>query len=80
MSTYIIFLLLFQVDEVLAEYILDDETYKTLMASMDDMATRGMIPEKRAKSSLKMFPTYVRHLPNGSGEMEAFVVLTTMCI
>lgn len=55
-----------RIDEILQPYMLDNATYEKIVEVLDVAMTKGMIPDQKDQSSLKMIPTYVRALPNGS--------------
>ena len=59
---------LFQVAQVTQCLCLSDDQLHEIMRIMDDQMNKGLGKETNASASIKMFPTYVRHLPDGSGK------------
>lgn len=56
-----------QVENVVKPFILSDADYEKLMGVMLDNFERGLGKETNAKADVKMFPTYVRAVPDGTG-------------
>ena len=50
------------------EFRLDDETYRRIMTLLEEELQKGLSRENHEKADIKMFPTYVRALPDGSGK------------
>lgn len=55
-----------QVSEFLKPYTLDDSCYVRLMNVLLNEMENGLSAKKNASAIVKMFPTYVRGLPNGT--------------
>ena len=51
----------------MSEYVLEDATYEKVMNLIEEQMNLGLNPASNAEADLKMFPTYVRSLPNGTG-------------
>ena len=62
----------FQIEDVLREYILSDDKYSRVCELLLQEMHKGL--EKKEGGDLKMFPTYVRSLPDGSGKCECVCV------
>lgn len=54
------------VENVVKPFILSDATYEKLMGVMLDNFERGLGKETNAEADVKMFPTYVRAVPDGT--------------
>lgn len=61
--------LLVQVEQILAEFQLQEEDLKKVMRRMQKEMDRGLRLETHEEASVKMLPTYVRSTPEGSGTM-----------
>ena len=57
----------FQIEAILKDYILDIATYKKISALLDNECRKGLSPATNDAASVKMYPTYVRGLPDGTG-------------
>jgi len=55
-----------KLDGLKKELLLDDETYVKVMKILDEEMTKGLNRDTNADAVIKMFPTYVRRLPDGS--------------
>ena len=53
--------------QILSKYTLEHEVYVTVLKKIEEQMNLGLKPDTNAKADLKMFPTYVRSLPNGTG-------------
>ena len=60
--------LVFQIDELMKDFRLTDETYMDIMKLLNEEMNKGLSKNTHHMASVKMFPTYVRSLPNGAGE------------
>lgn len=60
-------LLLIQVEQILAEFQLQEEDLKKVMRRMQKEMDRGLRLETHEEATVKMLPTYVRSTPEGSG-------------
>ena len=49
-------------------YELEAEQYEKVSSILDDEFNLGLSRETNARAAIKMFPTYVRAVPDGSGE------------
>ena len=56
-----------QVEQILAEFQLQEEDLKKVMRRMQEEMDRGLRLETHEEASVKMLPTYVRSTPEGSG-------------
>lgn len=56
-----------QVEQILAEFQLQEEDLKKVMRRMQKEMDRGLRLETHEEASVKMLPTYVRSTPEGSG-------------
>ena len=57
-----------QIDEVMKDFRLQDETYVEIMKLLDAEMGRGLGKQTHNDSTVRMFPTYVRRVPNGQGQ------------
>lgn len=55
-----------EVDKILAELTLSDETLRKIMELMNAEMEKGLHPDTHDRADIKMFPTYVRSIPDGS--------------
>lgn len=55
------------VEQILAEFQLQEEDLKKVMSRMQKEMDRGLKLETHQEASVKMLPTYVRSTPEGSG-------------
>jgi hypothetical protein len=62
-----------QIEQILTKFKLNKESLNKVMSSMLDEMRKGLHPETHDTADVKMFPTYVRTLPDGneSGEILA---------
>ena len=51
----------------MTDFRLTDETYERIMGLLDEEMTRGLGAQSHQISTVRMFPTYVRSVPDGSG-------------
>ena len=56
-----------QVENVVKPFILSDDDYKKIMDVMMDNFERGLGKDTNENAAVKMFPTYVRAVPDGTG-------------
>ena len=56
-----------QVEQILAEFRLQEVDLKKVMRRMQKEMARGLRLETHEEASVKMLPTYVRSTPEGSG-------------
>jgi len=56
-----------QIDEVLKDYIHEENTYVKIHDLMNKEMDRGLSRSGHDHASVKMFITYVQSLPDGSG-------------
>lgn len=59
---------LFQVDRFLYDMRLSDETLLDIMARFQAEMQKGLGKDTNPTASVKMLPTFVRAIPDGSGE------------
>lgn len=57
-----------QVENLVRPFILKDEDYKRLMDIMLGEFNKGLGKETNPTAKVKMYPTYVRDVPDGSGK------------
>ncbi|KAK6185108.1 hypothetical protein SNE40_007416 [Patella caerulea] len=57
-----------QVENIVKPFILDDAVYKRVCDVMLDNFNKGLGKETNAEARVKMFPTYVRSVPDGTEE------------
>jgi hexokinase len=57
-----------QIEGILSEYIHGPDTYKHVQSLLLKEMEKGLARETNAEAAIKMFPTYVRALPDGSGK------------
>lgn len=63
-----------QIEERCAELILSEEQLREVADRMLTEVNRGLAKETNKEATVKCFPTYVRELPNGTGnEIDAIV-------
>jgi len=55
-----------EVDRILDQLTLSDETLKKIMSLMNAEMEKGLHPDTQDQADIKMFPTYVRSVPDGS--------------
>ena len=55
-------------------YILSDDVYNKVMDILNNDMDTGLGKKTHENAIVKMFPTYVRSLPNGTGKIEDFAV------
>ena len=58
---------MFQIENYMQKYVLDNDTYEKVSKILLQEMEKGLHKETNADAKVKMFPTYVRHLPDGSG-------------
>ena len=51
----------------MTDFRLTDETYERIMNLLDDEMKRGLGAQSHQMSTVRMFPTYVRSVPDGTG-------------
>lgn len=59
-----------QVDNVLNELRIDNEGYVNVMDIMTRAFNKGLSRKYNAEAAVKMFPSYVRSVPDGTGKLE----------
>lgn len=59
-----------QVENLVRPFILKDEDYKLLMDIMLGEFNKGLGKETNPTAKVKMYPTYVRDVPDGSGKTQ----------
>ena len=59
---------IFQIEQYMKQFDLDDATYEKVSATLLAEMELGLGRTSNASAVIKMFPTYVRALPDGSGE------------
>ena len=62
------FFLSFQVENILRPFNLTDDDYRKIMDLFLDNFNKGLGKETNPTARVKMYPTYVRSVPDGSGE------------
>lgn len=58
----------FQIDEIMKDFRLTDATYSDIMELLEKEMVKGLSKNTHASSTVRMYPTYVRNIPDGSGE------------
>lgn len=58
----------FQIDEIVKEYIHADDVYEKVQDVLEQELLKGLGKSSNKDANIKMFPTYVRALPDGSGK------------
>ena len=66
--TYVLYFRYFQIVNALKEYVLDDATYTKVSEVLLSEMELGLGKATNADAIVKMFPTYVRGLPDGTGK------------
>ena len=56
----------FQIEQIMKDYEPDEATYRKVSAILLDEMRKGLGKDTNATATIKMFPTYVRALPDGS--------------
>ncbi len=56
-----------QIESIVKEYNLDLDSYKKVCQILEAEFKKGLGKASNAESVIKMFPTYVRSLPDGTG-------------
>lgn len=62
------FFLLFQIEAFVKGFKLSTSSYKRVMHLLHQEMNNGLTKHTQAYADIKMFPTFVRSLPDGSGE------------
>lgn len=62
-----LFVISLQVEEGLESLRLDDSHYEQVMELMEESMNKGLRSKSDISNDLKMYITYVRSLPDGSG-------------
>ena len=57
----------------MTDFRLTDETYERIMCLLDEEMTRGLSAQSHQISTVRMFPTYVRSVPDGTGRASASI-------
>ena len=57
-----------QIDEIMKDFRLTDETYTSIMYLLNEEMRKGLTKDAHHLSTVRMFPTYVRSTPDGSGK------------
>ena len=65
-------ILSFQVENILRPFNLTDDDYEKIMGLMLESLNKGLGKETNPTAKVKMYPTYVRTVPDGSGELECW--------
>ncbi|CAF1519347.1 unnamed protein product [Rotaria sp. Silwood1] len=55
-----------QIEKVIASLKITDEQLQHIMHTLEDEMNAGLSPATHKQASVKMFPSYVRHIPNGT--------------
>ena len=64
-----------KIEEFMKPYDLDDATYKKICDVLLAEMEKGLNKTTNSEAVVKMLPTYVRALPDGSGKLLANVIL-----
>lgn len=56
-----------QIEDLMQDYVLDDDKCRRLCEVLLKEMEMGLSQQQNARAVIKMFPTYVRALPDGSG-------------
>lgn len=67
------FVFALQIEGVMSEYIHDVPTYQRVRDLLLAEMEKGLGASTNAEATVKMFPTYVRALPDGSGNIDFIV-------
>lgn len=59
---------MFQVENAIQEYVLEDTTYQKVSELMLEGMNKGLSNDTSRSAVMKMLVTYVRGLPDGTGE------------
>ena len=62
-----------QIDSLCAQYILHNDTYRRLSATLLQEMEKGLGAKTNTSANIKMFPTYVRSVPDGTGTGSEFI-------
>ena len=57
----------FQIENILRPFILSDDDYRKLMDVMLGNFNEGLGKDTNAQAKVKMFQTYVKSVPDGTG-------------
>ena len=66
--------MILQIEEVMKDYVLDDGTYQRVAEVLLSEMNHGLGKDTNAQAKVKMFPTYVRSLPDGTGKNHSIIV------
>lgn len=58
----------FQIESFIKGFKLSSLTYKRVMHLLHEEMKRGLCKKSHGRADIKMFPTFVRSLPDGSGQ------------
>lgn len=61
------FLVSFQIENIVRPFILSDDDYLKIMDVMLDSFNKGLGKETNPSARVKMFQTYVKNVPDGTG-------------
>ena len=64
-----------QVENILRPLDLSDDDYRKVMSLMLDNMERGLRSDTNGTATVKMYPTYVRAVPDGTGTLLTSLVL-----
>ena len=62
-----VFYFILQIDELMKDFRLTDETYEKIMKLLNEEMDRGLGKVTHDSATVKMFPTYVRNITDGTG-------------
>ena len=65
--SHYVFYFILQIDELMKDFRLTDETYEKIMKLLNEEMDRGLGKVTHDSATVKMFPTYVRNITDGTG-------------
>ena len=68
-SNFIFWILSFQIETFIKGFKLSSLAYKRVMHLLTEEMNQGLSSKSHYKADIKMFPTFVRALPDGTGEL-----------
>ena len=58
-----------QIDVIMEDFRLKDDTYREVMILLNEEMAKGLRRDLHRTSTVRMYPTYVRTIPDGSGNI-----------
>ncbi len=68
-----------QIDELMNGFRLQDETYEVIMRLLEEEMNKGLRKQSHNTSTVRMYPTYVRSLPDGTGTHVISIWFSLQC-